>query len=39
MLRGSSVASIFAIMAVTLAAGILLIVCFGPRGKAGKSVD
>jgi MFS transporter, putative metabolite:H+ symporter len=39
MLRGSSVAAIFAIMAVTLATGIGLIVCFGPRGKAGRSVD
>jgi putative MFS transporter len=39
MLRGSSVATIFAIMAVTLATGIGLIICFGPRGKAGRSVD
>jgi MFS transporter, putative metabolite:H+ symporter len=39
MLRGSSVTAIFAIIAVTLATGIGLIVSFGPRGKAGGSVD
>jgi MFS transporter, putative metabolite:H+ symporter len=39
MLRGSGVTVIFAIIAVTLATGIALIVSFGPRGKAGRSVD
>lgn len=39
MLRGSSVMVMFAIIAVSLATGIALIVSFGPRGKAGKSVD
>ena len=39
MLRSSSVTVIFAIIAVTLVSGIALLVSFGPRGKAGKSVD
>jgi putative MFS transporter len=39
MLRGSSVTAIFAIIAVTLAAGIGLIVGLGPRGRAGRPVD
>jgi MFS transporter, putative metabolite:H+ symporter len=39
MLRRSSVTAIFAIIALTLAMGIGVIVCFGPRGRAGRSVD
>ena len=39
MLRDSSVTVIFAIIAVSLLAGIALIILFGPRGKAGKPVD
>lgn len=39
MLQGHGVTAIFSIIAVTLAAGIALIVLYGPRGRAGQAID